>query len=659
MADAGTPFVSSTFSRVTSNLTRSVILTNIQRSEKEIMLAQEQLATGLRIVRPSMDPVGANRAMDFQVRINRSEQFLRNISASSHRMTMSDVSMENANELINRARVIALGQVQSTATPETRRLAAQEVNELLKQAVNIANTRFEDKFLFAGSKNTSAPFAFVGGAVVFNGNGDNLATNVSEGMNVASNVRADDAFGVFSEGIKGTDLATQQTIDLDPALTSATKISALGGGDGISMGSISVTGSGTSVVDLSIAESVGDIVDLINAQTATTGVTASINAALNGLQLVRAGGGTIVVDEVSGGKTAANLGVWTGSAGTASPLVGGDLDPAVTAKTLLGDLYGGAGIEISGITIANVTADGSFNATLSSASFGLTSTVESLLNAINGSGTYVFAHINDAGTGIDINSRLSGGRLTVAEATGTGSSAAQLGILSTLNRSKLSDLNNGLGVDSVDGYDLRIVRKDGGEVFIDVDNADTVQDIVNAIDNDPLLLATINASGMIEVTDSSVGAGDLRIENYNGSYAATNLGIEGSVPNTVGSITLSGTALTYVGVQPEGLFTSLVNLRTALLGNNPDGISSAQRLLDVAQNRLLGARADIGARMAELDMTQNRLDYENTELQKMLSEVKDADIAEVATRLQMQQTILQAGLAVAARIMQTSLLNYL
>lgn len=659
MPDFGTPLVSSTFSRVTSGLTRSVILANINRAEEEILFTQEQLATGLRITRPSVDPIGANRVMDFQIRVERSTQFIRNIDASLHRLTMSDGSLESANDLINRSRVIALSQVQSTADAGSRTLAAQEVNELLQQAINLANSRFEDRYLFAGSRNGTAPVTVVGGAVAFTGDVKELKTSVSDGFTAATNVSADDAFGVFSDGIRGQNLATLNTIDLNPAVRNATKLTALRGGAGISAGSISITGAAAAVVDLSIAESVGDVVDLINAKTATTGVTAAINGASNGLSLTRAGGGIIVVNEVNGGKTASHLGIYTGSGGAASPVVGTNIDPTLTKDTLIGDLYAGAGIGLSGITITNATADATFAATIGSSVFSLTATIESLLNAVNNSGSYVDASINEAGTGIDVRSRLSGGRLTISEATGTGTTATNLGLRSTLARAKLSDLNGGIGIDSVDGFDLRIVRKDGGQLYIDVDQATTVQDVINTINGDPFLSAIINGSNEIEITDASVGAGDLRVENYNGSYAAANLGIEGVTPNAAGPITVSGTALTYVGVQPEGLFTALTNLRSSLLANNTNGISTAMSLLDRAQERLLGARSSVGSRIAAIEMTRNRLEYENTELEKMLSEVRDVDLAEAATRMQFQQTVLQAGLAVAARIMQSSLLNYL
>jgi flagellin-like hook-associated protein FlgL len=652
-----TPFLSTTFSRVTNTLSRDTILANIQRVQRELLLIQEQLASGLRVVRPSMDPVQANLAMDFQLKIRKTEQFMQNANVGVRRLSISDSTLEEMNQIINRANEIILTQVQSTSTSATRELAATEVNDLLIRAIGLANTSFEDRYIFAGASAETPPFLMAGGAVAFVGDTQEINLNVSEGISTPSNLSADAAFGVLSEEIKGIDLTTFQTIDLNPAVRSATRLSSLNTGRGVTPGSISITGSGTAIVNISLAENLGDVIDLINASTSITGVSASINPANNGLQLDRAGGGVIVVEEVSGGTTASELGIYTGSTGIPSPLVGLDLDPIVTEDTLLGDLNGGAGFDTAGIVIINAAPDTTYRLSATTI-FALTNSVGNLLRSINSAGVYVEAGINSSKSGIDIFSRLSGARLTITETTG--STASDFGLLSTLLRAPLSTLNDGKGIATVDGDDLKIVRKDGVEVSFDLDKATNLRDVVNLIDMDPFLSATLSADCIV-ITDTSIGPNDLVIYNANGSFAATNLGIEGRVANAGPAVplTLSGTQLTYVGVQVEGIFTALIELKSALLENDTSRIGAVQGLFNKAQQRLLDARATLGARITGLELMRNRLEFQKIELTKFLSEVRDIDIAEAATRLQLQQNALQAGLAVAARILQISILNFL
>ncbi|MBI2898723.1 MAG: hypothetical protein HYY17_00915 [Planctomycetes bacterium] len=649
MLPPGTPFVSSTFSRVSTVLGRDVVLGNLRRNQEELLRIQEQLATGFKVLRPSDDAIASNRVLDFQLRIRRDEQFVRNIDRGVSRLETSDDALGGMNDLVTKAKTISLQQVQSTATAATRLTAATEVSALLKQAVNLGNTQFEDRYLFGGSRSESTPFLVVGNAVAFGGDVRAFDADVADGLRAQTNVTSD-ALGVLSDEIRGVDLTPGPTflqpIDLDPRVSDSTKLSALNRGEGVRLGSIQVTGTGTATIDLRIAETVGDVRDLINAQTGTTGVSVlGFNPALNGLQLTSVA--PITVQEVGNGVTALDLGIQV--TGAVSPFDGGDLDPNVIEETLIGDLRGGLGLDPAGVAITNATSGSSFSATVAPGS-----TVGDLLNNLNTANVYVDARISSTGRGIDVLSRLSGGRLTIAE--NGGATANQLGLLSTLAHAGIEDLNGGQGVGSADGLDIKITKKDGTVAYFDVDNATSVQALVDAIDNTAGLDATITGAGLnqIEITDTTVGAPTFTIVNFNGSYAATNLGIAGTA-----AATITGTPLTFDGVQPVGLFTGLIRLRDALLANDTIGINQAARLLEQAQKKVLTARADAGARTASMELTKNRLENEKLELKKLMSDSRDADLAEVATQFQIQQTVLEASLAVASRILQTSLFNYL
>ena len=88
------------------------------------------------------------------------------------------------------------------------------------------------------------------------------------------------------------------------------------------------------------------------------------------------------------------------------------------------------------------------------------------------------------------------------------------------------------------------------------------------------------------------------MENFGASFSASELGIEGEV---VGA-TLTGTPLTFAGVQVEGLFTALVRLRDALVANDSQAIGRAQRLFDIAESKLDKTRAITGSRVATLEL---------------------------------------------------------
>lgn len=76
-------------------------------------------------------------------------------------------------------------------------------------------------------------------------------------------------------------------------------------------------------------------------------------------------------------------------------------------------------------------------------------------------------------------------------------------------------------------------------------------------------------------------------------------------------------------------------------------------------NRLLSLRSDIGARMNRTELTLNRLDSDEVNFTKLMSDNEDIDIAEVIMNLQNEENVYRASLAGGARIIMPTLLDFL
>lgn len=74
---------------------------------------------------------------------------------------------------------------------------------------------------------------------------------------------------------------------------------------------------------------------------------------------------------------------------------------------------------------------------------------------------------------------------------------------------------------------------------------------------------------------------------------------------------------------------------------------------------ILNIRSEIGAKVNRLEKNTSRLELLGVQYESLLSSVEDVDYAEVVMQLKMQETVYQAALGAGARIMQTTLLNYL
>lgn len=104
---------------------------------------------------------------------------------------------------------------------------------------------------------------------------------------------------------------------------------------------------------------------------------------------------------------------------------------------------------------------------------------------------------------------------------------------------------------------------------------------------------------------------------------------------------------------------SLINLRDRLVSNDMTGISQSINDLEAARQHVTDIRGEVGSKTNRLDMTENILAKLTTDLQGVLSETEDVDIAEHMMNLQQEQALYQAAVMTANSILPPTLAQYL
>ncbi len=335
-----------------------------------------------------------------------------------------------------------------------------------------------------------------------------------------------------------------------------TLVSSLNGGQGLgTLGSIDLTdrNGGTTNVDLSSAETLGEIISAINNSGAN--IAASFNDAGSGILLAdtTAGTGNLVVANGDANNSADALGITVNAAQTS--INGGSLSrQTLSESTLLSSLNGGDGITASDITITDT--DGLSAAIDLNATGNEAKTIGDVLDAINAATLGVTASINSTGDGIlltdtalgtqtlgvkDVNGTLAADlNLTRASATvdingtdtqvidGTNSYSVDLSdIDGSATSISLSSLNDGAGITF---SDIRITDADGEQLLFDLNGAHagitTVGQLIDALNADATtqnvgITASLNTTGTgILITNTAAGTEDIKIEDINGTAAA-------------------------------------------------------------------------------------------------------------------------------------------
>jgi len=656
--------------RTSDALSRYRSLYQVQVSKLSIQQLEDQLSSGKRFSLPSQDPTAAIRIIGLQRDLEFRDQTLRNLDSSQSYLNVTESTLGNVQDTLIEIRGLGVESAGNVNSDAEREGWVNQINATLERLTAAANTRYQDRYLFAGGNLDTPTVSKLLDTIQFSGNDLDLLTIADTGEYIAHNVTGQKALGLISDGVVSR-------VDLNPAAIGRTRLADLNGGNGISPGAIQLSnGLERVTVELSGAETLDDVLERVNNAAPLSG--RNVQFSLNNGSLVAGyadgGLGQLHIIESGTGRTARDLGILTETLLAPLPITGTTLDPILRPTTLLSQLNGNTGL------IANDGIRIEQNGKTYNILLGTAVTIEDLTNIINGSGAAVRADITPDGRNLRIRSTQSGADFSIGE--NTGNLAERLGLRTFHQQLRLDQLNFGQGIHSTDGPDLSIQRNDGSEFAIDLVGTTTVQDALDRINNhvnnqDPAtkLTASLNAVGNGITIASSVYVpnplgppltttpGPIKVRNAGGSQAAFGLGLipKGSLE---AEASLVGTTYTVVGKDPnpqevKGVFNSLIRLREAISSKDTSAIARAVELVDVDLSRLSLSRGSLGVQQQRIDDLKSLQEDNQIELKADESRNFDADFAKTITELQARQASYEASLKLLGSASQLSLFNYL
>jgi flagellar hook-associated protein 3 FlgL len=145
--------------RVTTAQAQRSQLDYIQGNLQRFVKAQDQAATGRRFQRASEDPAATADVLRADGTLAANAQHLRNGDQAIGRANEEDRVLNETELLLQRARELSAQQIGSTSNAATRLIAKAEVDQLVSAAVALGNTRYDEGYLFGGTRSTQAPLA--------------------------------------------------------------------------------------------------------------------------------------------------------------------------------------------------------------------------------------------------------------------------------------------------------------------------------------------------------------------------------------------------------------------------------------------------------------------------------------------------------------------
>jgi flagellar hook-associated protein 3 FlgL len=178
--------------RVSDSSVFDSIHRQIMGARKAFTVAQEQAGSGLRVQKPSDDPVAASAARREISRKALAEAGVKSSDHAQMQLEGTDEALGDIFEGLSRARELAVEASSSTLSDENRRAAAIEVSKIRDQMVALGNTNVAGRYIFGGFKDQVPPFEADG---TFVGDSTTKEVQAMPGLRVAASISGTTVFG--------------------------------------------------------------------------------------------------------------------------------------------------------------------------------------------------------------------------------------------------------------------------------------------------------------------------------------------------------------------------------------------------------------------------------------------------------------------------------
>jgi len=138
---------------------------HLHNREYSMDKVNQQINTGKKDRLPRENVVDVTQAMTIHTKIHKIDQYIRNIQDGESERSLVEVKINDTIQILQRVRELAVQGANGIYTEEDRKKIAIEVDQLLRDVILNANSKYKGNFLFSGYQKYTKPFETLEGAV--------------------------------------------------------------------------------------------------------------------------------------------------------------------------------------------------------------------------------------------------------------------------------------------------------------------------------------------------------------------------------------------------------------------------------------------------------------------------------------------------------------
>ncbi len=172
--------------RVSSKMMGENIKRNLFNQTRQILHTQKLISTGKKINKPSDDPEGIGRVLNYRKSLASIDQYGSNIDGAKMRIEFTENVFDSIQDLLIQAKDIAARDDSSI-----RQQTAVEISIIRGQILDMANSRLNNNYLFSGNQTNTAPFDLAGN---YSGDTNDKEFIIGENVSISLKAAGDEIF---------------------------------------------------------------------------------------------------------------------------------------------------------------------------------------------------------------------------------------------------------------------------------------------------------------------------------------------------------------------------------------------------------------------------------------------------------------------------------
>lgn len=178
--------------RITNSLQYHTLQSNIETGLDNLNTVQGQISTGKKLTTFADDPAGASQSLALRSAEGSNTQYQRDADQAKSLLSSGDSALGNANTLIQSARQIAVQGANSDQSATSFAALSDQVNGIITQLTQVANTDVAGKYIFGGTNTTTPPYD---ANQTYQGNSGSVTATIGPNYNITLNTPGDTTFG--------------------------------------------------------------------------------------------------------------------------------------------------------------------------------------------------------------------------------------------------------------------------------------------------------------------------------------------------------------------------------------------------------------------------------------------------------------------------------